>query len=107
MAVRVPVALALCLLATACSNGDRLPAHTLGEVPRDTRGDPMFAAIRPPEPEPLVVPMPLEQTPTAAVTTIAVPSAPQPAGVAVMIPTDPSQLRPPAKPVSCRHLKRC
>lgn len=106
---RACAAVALLSLAGACSStvSEGMPPHTVGEVPRDTRGDPLFAAIRPEPPQPVTVPMPIPTEPNAAVTTI-MPAASGPAtGVAVVIPTDPSQLPPPAKPVSCRHLKRC
>ena len=104
---RAGSAIALSMLAAACSGSDGRPplvAHTVGVAPRDTRGEPVFAAILAMPTAPAPVPMPVPAVETAAVTTIG--DLVQPAGAAVVIPTDPSQL-PLAKRVSCRHLRRC
>ena len=107
---RAGSAIALAMLAAACSGSDGWPppvAHTVGVAPRDTHGEPVFAAILAMPTAPAPVPMPIPVVETAAVTTIGeITPTVQPPGAAVIIPTDPSQL-PVAKRVSCRHLKRC
>ena len=106
---RAGLAVAFLMLASACSSDGkpRPVAHTVGVVPRDTRGEPVFATIRALPAVPVPVPMPVPNVETAAVTTIPEVFAPMPpTGATVIIPTDPSQLAP-AKRVSCRHLRRC
>jgi hypothetical protein len=57
------------------------PMHNIGgEIPRDGRGNPIFSGIRP---------------------------APVYPAATVPLPTSAAALPPPAKPVSCRHLRRC
>lgn len=76
----LPATLFASLAVTACQTAPN-PMHNIGgEVPRDGRGNPIFSAIRPAPVNPV-------------------------AGVPV--PTNPAALPPPAKRVSCKHLRRC
>ncbi len=68
-------------LALAACHTPPTPMHNIGgEVPRDGRGNPIFSGIRP---------------------------APADPAANVPVPTSAAALPPPAKPVSCRHLRRC
>ncbi len=96
-----PVALAALLALAGCAGGPGPQAQTGADVPRDARGEPVFAAIAAPPAAPAAVAMP--ESPAVAVPVVGAMATTPPAPP----PGPPPELLPPAKPVSCQHYKRC
>ncbi len=90
--------IAASLALSACAGGAAPEAHSNADVPRDARGEPVFAAIAAPPAVPAATDIPVAPPVAVPVT-----GAPQVAAVA----STPTQLPPRPKPVSCQHYKRC
>ncbi len=95
--VRAAIAMAALLALAGCTGESIVSRDVHGDVPRDARGEPVFASI-PAPPAPAPPPPPILATAAGVVMVTADSTAAAP-------PVTP--LPPPAKPVSCKHFRHC